>query len=542
MGEADVNILIQIPHHRTGVYVIYNPFKKMAYVGEGDVCERMAVHMTKLMNGKHNNKLNTENEKYFVMLSVINADYYKKRNITTTHDNEKPWIIHETIVMYVLREFGIKLYNGSEDGKDNIGYRRSFLINDDTTAEDLKTKTLSFLNEESKGVSNDWDDLIEKVKDELISSLFDQLKVYDGKFIRELDPKNWSGIKKELREKEDWKSAKSEKGIKTICNKLRQRKLTKEDIKLMGIPSISVEDTIKHLNDGDFDRFIFHKFGNYIGQTLDTIFRIKINDMEKVELGDLQGLDINRDRENEGICLWSARNINAMATRDILSSQKNEKKPRYMIMQYTSSAKNGKSDYEFEEINPRTGESLEDFLDRFKTNETLKTSFPKGYPKKEKKNYRYKKEEVIPLPLNMTPPFIEKQVKHYIALIVSEIKYFDGEINMDDLCHCFRSIYGGYSPEKELAYTNELAYTLGIQGVPSTIPANYKCEHKQDYSKATGHSSVSSICAKIKEDEKDKAISLLKKSKRDDKSDFTSFLIARLEYPYIITLVNDVSE
>lgn len=447
----------------------------------------MASHMDFFMKGGHpNKKLRNEKEKYFVMLSVINADYYKKRKIKKTQDIERPWIIHETIVMYALRELDIELYNGDEDGKDNA--KRSFLINNNTLAVgERRTTTLNYLNDEAKGVSEDWDDLIDKVKDELINSLFNQLNVYDGESIRKLNLEEWQNRKEEL-SKDEWIAAKSEKGIKTICNKLRQKKLTKEDLSSLGIKPISVEGIKTLVDQGYFDRIIFHKFGNYIGESPLKILKIKLNDLKDVTYNSFQFLS-EKKPDDLKICLWSLQRLPVELTREFLSENNRNKQSRYIVLMYTPS-KGDSSKKDKDDCHPSGYYSVKELKDN-----KINTNFPKS----------------------MTPLVIRKfsgndRKESSVALILSEINYIVADYPE------IKSIYQYYDPIRK------------GQLHDGNINSNFNKGNEKSFARNT-------LNASMKEGQKDALIDFLM-NKPTKNTDFTSFLIARLEYPYIITLVN----
>lgn len=497
------NILIQIPQHRTGVYVIYNPVQKKAYVGEGDVCARLANYLSAIcLNEDGSNKnLMEEEKKSFVMLSVIKANYNKDKTDPQGYDKNQSWLKHETIVMYVLRKRGITLYNGNEYGRDNA--KRKFLLEPDTniSVDELKTKTLEYLGNEYS--QEKWDELFKKVEDELIESLF---KPIDSADQIELEDYWKEVIKKSRKDGVKWEIIRNDRECRMVRNKLTKKMLTKHDMETIGIKPIEKEKLEKYISNGDFDRVIFHKFGKYIGQTFPTIFGLKLNDMKNVNLGNFEekGLEINQERSGQGVCLWALRNFKVEDARKFLAKNKNDKKPRYMIMIYTPSKKYSHSDHLYDEINPRPEESIEEFSERFKNDENIKKlHFPVGYTKEGKYKKKYQPDKVLEIPIGMTPPYINKEGKRSVAFIVSDFRYIDVNYDIKDLEKHFIS------------------------------------DTRNELVKAINHSQ-STINAELSESREELKKYIHNNGKQNEESDFVSFLVARLEYPYIITLVNEI--
>ena len=117
-------IILEKPIERSGVYAIINLFQKRVYVGEtNDYYRRMSTHIPGICNDdviKTNQHLMDEEDKRFDVMLMLTSDYDK-----LSGDNS--WIIDETLVMYLFRKYGFALYNGNDDGEDNIGAKRRFL-------------------------------------------------------------------------------------------------------------------------------------------------------------------------------------------------------------------------------------------------------------------------------------------------------------------------------------------------------------------------------------------------------------------------------
>ena len=121
----------------SGVYAIVQPKEKKVYVGLAfDFYHRWLSHINSIASGENkgsNDKLVNEPEKEFIILRV----WYPETNLD---DNEKQHDIllnHETLVMHAFRTMGYELYNGNENGKDDLGNKRKHLILSDELQENV---------------------------------------------------------------------------------------------------------------------------------------------------------------------------------------------------------------------------------------------------------------------------------------------------------------------------------------------------------------------------------------------------------------------
>lgn len=303
-----------------------------------------------------------------------------------------------------------------------------------------------------------------------------------------------------------------------MLNNPSKQYLIKKDFVEAGVEPMKTEDLESLIDNGDLDRVVFHKFGNYVGQTLRTIFDLKLNDIKNTRLGDLKGLDIDPSRKDQGVCLWALKKLNVTDVRNNLSESVDDKGPRYMIMLYTSSNDAYKPyEHPLDDINPQLGESISDFAEDLKKNEDLKNKyFPSGYvkplygQKDSKAEYRKadRGDEIYEFPSNLVPPIIDKSGNRSVALIISDIKYID-------------------------AHYKEI---VGLEDF-------YVSNNEKSLSRTRVFSRLTAINAKLHKDNED--ISAVREQLKQyistpdsQDSDFTSFLVAKLEYPYIITLVN----
>ena len=508
------DILLKIPQHRTGVYVIYNPVTLKAYVGEGDVCARLADHL----NGRSSNKnLKNEKQKSFIMQSVINSDYIKKTTSASKKDSVASWIVHETSVMFVLRKMGIELYNGNSDGKDNIGYQRSFLYDCNYPCDNLENTVIEFLNSYDARSNDDWSSFFESIREELFTNLFSLL--YSNKGIKVIKPISYNEwldkLKKIIEDDTDWHLISNSEQKNSVCDTLAHKQLTIDDLALYGLSPMELNDLKSLILNGDLDCVVFHKFGTYVGQTPETIFKIKLHDIANVSISEMQGLDISHDKIDSGICFWALRNFNVTVSRKLLLENNPYKKPKYMIMLFTDSFKFVSSDYDYERLNFCFDESIEDFTSRLcNDEEIIDDLFPRGYTLLDRGNKTYKEKEIYSFPSNMVPPIIQKTRKKSVALIVSDIKYIDVKFKN------IKEIETMYYSNGKTTHNGELVESLS--GSQPIMIGNLKWDTTSS-----------------KEKSRNKLIEyIMTPQNRIMDSDFCSFLIAKLEYPYVVNLIN----
>jgi len=162
---------------------------------------------------------------------------------------------------------------------------------------------------------------------------------------------------------------------------------------------------------------------------------------------------------------------------------------------------------------------MDEFLTRIKNNKKPNYSFCFAL-NHNKKNKKYD------LPKRMFPIVMEN-TERIDALVISEIFYLDaGYENLDTLYKSFYSYTQGNIKE-------EAAYSFGIK---NTVSLNWEEKDGKIYHPISkGKSSVSHMRVSIKEDKKEDIIQFLKNKTKADK-DYSSLLIARLEYPYVIAL------
>ena len=562
-------VIVTKPQERCGVYAIINLVRKKVYIGESmDLYQRLSDHIRNIMFGMEDNGTNNnlvrdakENGRTFEVFSVLFApDYDKsKKDVQRNHD----WILDETIYMYLFRKYGFELYNG-EDGRDNLGGERKFLI-DNTIAGDALDKALEdFLNIEELPYS------IGLAKKELDKDLFYRF----GKNLCELSEiseeereRVWTARVKSLiigKQERDGEviyalepvTEKNVAKVRYVCNELLKERLKKEDLERCGVHGKDIKELISWIEEGKLDRIAICDYGHYLDQSPVTILSTKNYDIKHNSMVLQDGeVRINKKVKEEmpGICFWAFKGLNEQTVTQFLEEENQQ--PKYVIMPYTTSKayKDGGSDKEltkkeYVDLNLQDGEDLDVFFERMRgcyekhekrsknkismyksiimkmksadVDERIKaikvlTKFVEMARNKDKFAFGYArnrtaKTRIYPFPEGMFPEVIAKWSKSStrrasnVAFLISELSYVDADIEKKDIFAYYESHTG-----KNLEYT--------LKG------SNCKC------------------CAKLDKEQKKRFINHLKELKNEkihDRKEI-NFLIAKLEYPYIIALVND---
>lgn len=554
--------ILEMPTKRSGVYVIFNPITRKAYVGEtNDFNRRLTEHIIGIYgNGDlTNNNLKKETIKSFEIFPVINSEYNKKRY----KKNEAYWLAHETVIMYLFRKYGYELYNGNYSGRDNTG-DRDFLIKNDVKGQELTNRTIEYLNlknytpseileDENKNdyYIENWEDFINAADSELNENIFKSRfnkSMEEFYHLSESERKAiWFDRLKTYAENNN-NCIINENNYIEECNKLLMQKLSVEDLECCGLRKISVKDFCNMIKDGTLNNVIFSKFGHYLSQSPVTILMSKIYDIKHNKLKELD-LDINPDCAEKGICFWAVKKLNEKDTRNFFAGS--GKKSRYVIMPYTPSTKykNKNTDDTFFEatqkigiLNPKAGESIDDFHTRMRSKfendiDFAKEHFALGYTSYCNNTYIAKD-----FPEKMIPAVIEKKSKNSNsnrasnsnALLISEFSFVD--VSYEDFTEFYKYFYSMLDGKNK----QELAFSFGVKGTKSLVLTKDKNNNKEYYKTATGRSSASIICAALKQDKIMGLINFLENN-FEKEPDFrtTSFIIAKIEYPYIVSLRNE---
>lgn len=542
--------IIEKPLQRSGVYTIFNPLTKMVYVGEtNDFYYRMIQHLSGIFGEGEstNNNLKNEREKAFEIFPVIDCDYNKKNLL------EKDWVAHETVVMYIFRMHGYALYNGNNDYRDDKGKKRSFLLNPQTSKKEITEETFNYLkdfplpqlknNETYKNADdiNKWKIIISETEKEINKSL--KAKLFNNEDIQNpLDAiinidkakleQLWSARLSRTSNENNIRLV-NKGNYEKICNELITTYLSLEDLANCGLNKMGIDELIQLINDGKFDKMIFSKFGNYLDQNPMTILSVKNYDLKNNKLGEL-GVDINPDKKDCNVCFWALANLNLEHTKTFLSDSETTKDSRYVLMPFTDSTKYADSNEKISyskvnraELNPQDSETLNDFFNRTVYNPDNKNSFAYSYSDSSKKEFA--------TPKNMFPAVISNDSN---ALLISEISFIEeGCDDISSIYQYFYSILDQYSIlKKNLFRPEELAYTYGIEGAQSRFcTIDKRGDGAIYYKEAKGSSPVSHTCASLKPEHKQDLINFFS-STQSHKKEKTSFVLAKIEYPYIIKL------
>lgn len=563
-------IILEKPIERSGVYAIINLFQKRVYVGEtNDYYRRMSTHIPGICNDdviKTNQHLMDEEDKRFDVMLMLTSDYDK-----LSGDNS--WIIDETLVMYLFRKYGFALYNGNDDGEDNIGAKRRFL--NILPESDLSHKDhLDALTAEVKkllmveyGVE-DFDERLsaaEKAVDEKLrkayrgritlataaaSSPKESAEIWEYR-LSEIDPQSSFLITQNNRK--GW-------NYKKICEQLINRKLSVKDMENCGLKRMSVDDFASLILNGRLDHTVFSKFGSYLSQSPITILSAKCHDLSRVRAKEM-GLETYGGDPDSKVCLWSLRNLSAQNIRYMFSNAETDKSSGYVILNCTPSMAYGvfrdrqsKSDNDSSRLlNRLADESMDDFCTRLQQvdDPCLARRFT------EKIGSKLSSADYRPLPPSMFPPIIEQGGKKSIALLVSELYYLDADY--EDHAAFYRYFYSLRSYGKP--YTDqvfpvdkrpdfiqgedgnppfikeELSFTFGVKGCESLSVSQNKMSNPPiaTLQISKGRSSQSHACAALKFGLRQDAAAFVKAEKPQPENErLTSTIIAKVEYPYVV--------
>lgn len=561
-------VIITKPQERCGVYAILNLVQKKVYVGESmDLYQRLSDHIRNIMFGLENNGTNNnlvrdakENGRTFEAFPVLFAPNYdkNKKDAQRKHD----WIIDETIYMYLFRKYGFELYNG-EDGRDNVGGERKFLIDNTIVGEDLDRELEGFLNKEKLPYS------ICQVEEELDKDLLKRF----GKTLCELSTmtdeerqKVWNERAKAMTVatmelKEDGilyaLDPLSKKGyVASVCNELLKERLKKEDMERCGVEGMDLRELVSLAENGELDRIALCQFGHYLDQSPVTILTTKCYDIKRNKM--ITGQDgfkiVSDAEEGKGICFWAFKRKPQDAEKYLSEDNKG---PKYVIMPYTTSAsyKDGEKDINLKkkakaDLNPYDGESMEQFFQRmwesYKTKEKKVKKLFEKFEEWDKKaedaygddyqeclnnkgkaliermnlpdifalgySFGRREKDRVSYPEGMFPEVVAKwsvnettrdiRNSANLAFLISELKYIDAKMNEEDIFPFYLS-----------QTNNPIEKTM--KGI------NSKC------------------CAKLLE--KDMFIRKCKGLEAEtlNNKDEVRFLIAKIEYPYIVELANN---
>lgn len=527
-------IIVNKPQRHAGVYAILNILEKQVYIGETiDFYHRIPEHIIGILeNSDNENLLNaqTHNFEIFVLLDMVDTYAKNKKN---EYSQEQLWLFHETLYMYLFRTYGFKLYN--KVGHDND--KRSFLNNSYDNLDELYHGLQKYCQE--KNIPE------EEISKEKILKNGKTPLLFLAKNQLEKDFKNYYNVSisaistlSHIELQKIWKNRLSTvkknnlvavctlKNYRSVCNSLFQVKLPVNELAAYGsttspnapdnmaqIKELTLDKFIDLIDKSAFDHCIFSKFGHYITQSPADILQTKLYDLYHNHYNTLNLDKIATINNSSNICFWALKRLNLEGTRKNL--QEMEKNSCYVIMPYTTSKNQFKKDNNTASIicnklNKDPHDSWADYcknLHNEQNNSSIITYYSLDHNKKTRKEK---------IPTSMIPPIATTSEKIY-ALLISEFFYLDPQFT-DDV----QSIYPFFHSIDKKGNIKELVTTfLRYTGKPTS------CSH---------------TCAKLKD--RNNLIEYLKKfntktvknDSNDKNAGDTAFLIAKLEYPYIIAL------
>lgn len=510
-------IVVEKPKRKFGIYAWINVFDKMVYVGESsDLNRRLCEHLRSMYDLEESSNFNLVcaskvKGKQFAGVVLFDDVVYNKNSAYSSNE----YLIDETIFMYAFVQKGYQLYNGKEvikynEGKidsypkrltDNENGMRNFLRNN---MDVMYEKLLDYCKYKGVLEKEKIDKKIECANKNIANAInrINEIDVTDKVSITsnrakkiEIDNKEYYIVSYGDKEKE----------INKVCDAISKVFLQTEDLEELGLVRKSKTDFIRIVENGDLDRIAICGFGDYLDQSAITILRTKQYDISHNTLiVNEESIEISeRKDKDKGICFWAYGRAETELYRNYLS--KNNQLPKYLIMPYVLNDKYAKSNSGKENhkrnqeiFNLKEGESIEAFYEdmrkSFENNRI--NSFALGYAlnKKDVDNKRGRKYKY---PERMFPSIINKDRKS-VAFLISEIGYIDEPIKIQDLYPYFTS-----------NTNNPLNKTLNGQN-------NVACAELSD---------------------KEGLIDRIKNNCYEDNG--IMFLLAKIEYPYIVALLNN---
>lgn len=556
--------IVKKPTFLNGVYCIIQLQNKKVYVGETtDVYIRFADHIncistgnTATFHGSNVNLINEVDKKFWFYPLLDNKkqciNFLKKQGNRNTPFSQN--LYDETIIMYLFRKYGFELYN---DLNDNCG--RNFFAEENI--DNLEKMTIDFIQD--KDNSRTKDEIMESIKkyDEVVQKALREIlgkanfeKISNKKYL-EIDlEKIWNNKKTSKK----YNLLNPDSNIEKAIKKIAYGYLDSEILEYCGIECIDAKELSDMINEGKlFDTTIFSKVGNYKDQLLSTILALKADDIESY-----------------GKCLWAFKGLVENDTRLFLqtsSNPDNKKESKYIFLTFTPS-KTQSENMNSEETNPIEGESFADFKKRFK--EKFKKDIPENDSYVTAKSVSIDDEngDTVQLRKELNEslkdmfPIIMNGKNESRAFVISKIWALDNYVNdLDGIYNCYwRHIKGDSDNGYEKSYRKEdktgrdcfVTFINHDKLLTSGNSSSHQCgrirglgknnDTMENFKKAT-----KGLDKKlIKELEKNVTIedynaeevreclanTILSKDLFDEYSPFKNVLIAKLEYPYIVTL------
>ena len=576
-----MELVIKRPTYANGVYIALQLIKKRAYVGESnDIFRRIGEHIygiAEIESEGYSSNLNliNEDDKRIEFLEVHNnINTYKKRGWHS--DIWTPWIYDETIYMFLMRKYGYTLYN---DKKDNVGYKRSFILKDTLTSpiidlkkynEDiskLKEKTISYLLKlklksgyatESQ-ISEDIDKYDLKLK-EIFEDIFDK-DIKDGVWqfssqdleqiwnnkVRKIEQGNKKKTGKDFLSMSYYLIKKSEDAKKYV-KEMSGKSLHKGTVELCGIKPLSQAKLAEMIQSKKMDTTIFSSFGAYLGQSATTILATKSEDLKRHKLiqnGSGEWEIILCDTvigEEKGFCEWSLKNLNEIDTRDFFeTTNENKKEPKYIFLTYTPSRVQSR-EINIPRLNPTHDENFGEFKKRITDSITREGKGNIAQRNQVNWKKKEKKSDLINIPDTMFPSIIGNGENR--ALLISDFYVLDGYVkDYNKMYEYYWAHFANLSNNgmEITEVTEDHCYYDGkdnydkVEKIREGVYRTYK-KHKKIPSQGPRNT-----CGRIRgvKERKEFAEMVLSKEFYDDSEenrDYRNVIIAELTYPYIVTI------
>lgn len=88
-----------------------------------------------------------------------------------------------------------------------------------------------------------------------------------------------------------------------------------------GLTEKTIDELAALIESKAMDKIVFCKFGHYLDQGPMTILRTKTYDIEHNQLKDLNGLDIDSENRDKGICFWALKRLNEVKIPEDISDR-----------------------------------------------------------------------------------------------------------------------------------------------------------------------------------------------------------------------------
>lgn len=577
--------IVKKPTFLNGVYCIIQLQNGKVYVGETtDVYIRFADHINCIstgniatFHGSNDNLINEEDKKFWFYPLLDNKkqciNFLEKQGNRNTPFSQN--LYDETIIMYLFRKYGFELYNALNDNCE-----RNFFA--EKNIDNLEKMTIDFIQDKDNSRTKDeimesikqYDEVVQKALREILGKANFEKKSNIKEYLKIDLEKIWNNKKTS----KNYNLLNPDSNIEKAIKKIAYGYLDSEILEYCGIECIDAKELSDMINEGKlFDTTIFSKVGNYKDQLLSTILALKADDIESY-----------------GKCLWAFKGLVENDTRLFLqtsSNPDNEKESKYIFLIFTPSKKHS-GNMNSEKTNPIEGESFAEFKERFRKyilkNDSYITAKSVSISMRDNDTVKLSEElneslkDMFPIIMNGKKEKVKNKSR---AFVISKIWALDNYVNaLDGIYNCFWRHTSQYSDKGyEKSYINKdfrkienrLPNAKDINGrdcfvtfinhdklLTSGNSSSHQCgrirglgknnDTMENFKKVTEEPDEKLIIDEklIKELEKNVTIedynaekvreclanTILSKDLFDEYSPFKNVLIAKLEYPYIVTL------